>query len=367
VIDDFQDRIIQCGRFHPSPYLRDYIKNVCDKCGLNFQSSILNDSSSLYYNTALFSAPVEKGRFSNSTDYSILGGNEPILTLENLLTDYLTPVFNADWRIVGTTLLFERKDYFTTLATWISTSDLDSQNLLLNGEVCFNWIDKERPAFARLEYSKDAQEYVGYEAAGRYNYLAEWNSPPNPIQSGQKEVTLPFSPARFRDDGVEQDIYSFFATFLGGLFDAAFAGAFSESRYYLLMNQDTAFQMKLLLLEDAAPNSNNLTRRNYPTSIAGAPWVPEFVPATQRFNYPLWFDDGPNNLYSNFHFIDNPRLPGSQNFEFEFEFVFNCSQYRDFEFDKTIQVIKSGVIENGIPLELEVDFKRRTIKVKGIV
>jgi len=367
-MDEVQEKFIQCGRFHPSPYLRDYINNVCDKCGLTFQSSILNDPSSIYYNVALFSAAVEKGRDQNSTNQSLISGNEPILTLEQLLSEHLIPVFNADWRIVGTELIFERKDYFLNLATWINTSDLDASGDLIGGEVCFNWIDEERPAFGRYEYTRDAQEYIGFEAARRYNDLVEWNSPPNPIQSGFKQVTLPFAAARFSDDDVEIDIYSFFADLAGGAFDLTWSGAFSESKYFLLMNQHTAFQMKLLLLEDSVATSNNLTRRNYPPSFAGAIWIDgEFVWNESLFNYPLWFDDNPNNLYTLFHYIDDPRLPGTQNFEFDFEFVFNCGQYQDFDFNKTIEMIKSGSVVNGVPKEIVVDFSNRTIKVKGIV
>lgn len=369
LVDEFQEIMIQCGRFHPSPYVRDYIENVCDKCGLTFSSSILNDASSVYYNTALFSAPVEKGRKQSSTNYSLIVGNEPILTLEQLLTDHLNLVFNADWRIIGTELLFERKDYFLNLATWINTSDLDADGNLINGEVCFTWLDQERPSFGRFEYTQDAQEYVGFEAAPRYNYLQEWNSPPNPIQSGFRQISLPFAPARFRDDDVEIDIYSFFADLFDGAFDATWSGAFSESKYYLLMNQHTAFQYKLLILKDSAPTGDNLTRRNYGNSFTGGPvWIDgKYIDADARFNYPLWFDNGLNNLYASFHYIDNPRLPGTTNFEFDFEFVFNCSQYRDFDFNKTIEMIKSGTVVNGVPKELVVDFSNRTIKVKGIV
>ena len=134
------------------------------------------------------------------------------------------------------------------------------------------------------------------------------------------------------------------------------------------MNQHTAFQMKLLLLEDSVATSNNLTRRKYDTTFAGAIWIDgEFVWNEALFNYPLWFDDNPNNLYTLFHYIDDPRLPGTQNFEFNFEFVFNCAQYQDFDFNKTIEMIKSGAVVNGIPKEIVVDFSNRTIKVKGIV
>jgi len=383
VYDNLQNLLIQCGRVHPSPYAREYIKNVCDKCGLQFQSSILNDPSSIYYNVAFFSAEVQKGRAPDTTNFSLIGKNVPLYTLEQFLNEILNPTFNGDWRIVGNTLIFEREDFFSAGPVWINTVELDNQGLLIDSEVCFNWIDDERPAFGRFEYAKDPQEYLGAEAFNRYNDLIDWNVPPDPSQSGESTTILQVGAARFRSDGVELDVLDFFADFLGGAVNAIFAGAFSESEKYLLMSQHTAYLPKLLLLKDSTPNDNNLTENFYSDSYTGSPVVVpgesnvDVIDQDQRFNLPLWFNEGvissgystniDGTLYGNFHAIKNPRLPGQQNFEFNFAFAFDCFQYNEFSLEKSVELMKGGNIVNGIPLEVVWNFNQRTAKVSGIV
>ncbi len=369
VFDFITDTIVGCGRFHPSPLLRDYITNVCDKCNLTFQSSIINNASSIYYNTVLFNAEVEKGRKNDSTDYTLIDGNKPLLTLEQLLDEFLNMEFNAEWRIVNGVLIFERKDFFAGLSVWVSAATLLDQGRLIDGHICYTWQDKQRPSFLRAEYQPDAQEYIGNEAKPRTDQLVEWNSPYSPMQSGELNKQFPFGAARFRDDGIEKDVYSFFADFLGGIFDALFGGAFSESRKYMLMNQHTAFNMKLMIW-DTTSISEGIVKNDYSNSFAGGNVEDNegnIIPPEERFNYPYWVkSENQNNLYD-FHAIDNPRLPGATQFDFDFAFNFNCSEYESFSFDKTVQLIKGGALINGIPQEVEIDFKTKTMIVKGIV
>jgi hypothetical protein len=378
--DNLADFLVGCGRYHPSPYVREYIKNVCEKCGLTFQSSILNNASSPYYNAALFAAEVRKGvRAPVPGPQTMIEANRPILTGANLLDEYLKPTFNAEWRVINGVLIFERKDYFQNLSTWINTDQLLQEGRLIDDAVCFSWIDKERFAFGRFEYRKDGQEYIGYEAADRYHDLVEWNSPPSPLQSGEKTVILPFGPARFRDDGVETDVLSFLADFLGGAIDAVFFGAFSDWKEVLLMNQHTAQEYKLLILRDSTPNDNNLVKNNYSNTFTGGTLFGDFtdpggdvfngpIANNRRFNYPLWFYEGrDNNLYSLFYFIEDPRLPGSQQFNFEFSFPFKCSEYQSFDFDKSVKIVRGGVLLDGVVEEIKVNFKTRLISVQGIV
>ena len=369
--DNLQDKLIQCGRFHPSPYLREYMKNVCKKCGLEFQSSILNDPSSVYYRAAFFSAEVRQGKDQGSTNYDLITENLPLYTGERFLNEILSPTFNGDWRIIGNTLIFEREDYFFSGPTWINTGQLDDEGRLINSSVCFNWIDEERFAYGRFEFAKDPQEYLGTEAFDRYNEIIDWNVPPDPSQSGEYLLSLTTAPARFRSDGVEFDVLDFFADALGGAVNAIFAGAFSESENYLLLSQHTAYNPKLLLLRDATPNSNNVVENEYNADFQGgfSNVTADDLPSSEnQFNYPFWFKEfSDNNLYTKFHYIKNPRLPGTQKFEFEFEFVFNCEEFEAFSFEKSVQVIKGGSVETGIPLNIVTNFSRKTITVSGIV
>lgn len=368
---DLSEILIGCGRFHPSHYLRTYIENVCGKCGLTFQSSILNNPTSPYYNTVLFAAQVRKGRPGSSMDFTLINENIPIATLYTLLEDYLKPVFNAEYRVVNGTLILERKDYFQTTSVWVDTEVLNNNGDLIDGQVCFNWIDKEQFAFGRFEYQPDAADFVGYEAKDRYNDIIDWNVPFNPAQSGEFVRSLPLSPARFRNDGIETDVYSYFETALGGIINLIFLSAFSLYYRALLLNNHTAFNYKFLISANTfQPANNNWVDSYYNNTYTGGPVIVNGgnVPDPERFNYPFWFkENNTKNLYTLFHYIDDPRLPNSQKFDFNFEFKFNCSQYYDFDFDKTVSTVKGGNVVNGIIKEITVNFKNRTIKVKGIV
>jgi hypothetical protein len=199
------------------------------------------------------------------------------------------------------------------------------------------------------------------------------------IQSGEHVTTLLSSPARFRDDGVEKDILSDLSNFLGGAVDALFFGALSEWKNVLLMNQHTATNYKFLIMKDSTYNSNNLVKKDYSNTFTGGSISAyesatedsstiQNVPADKRFNYPLWFYEGRlRNLYSVFHVIKDPRLPGQQNFNFKFEFAFNCEELQNFSFDKTVRLRKNGVQLQGTVRELTVNYTNRTMIVEGIV
>ena len=136
------------------------------------------------------------------------------------------------------------------------------------------------------------------------------------------------------------------------------------------MNQHTCFAGKFLLLDESTAQSTNYVRRNYNNAFTGGNVQEDgtTIQSDARFNYPLWFkEENANNLYTNFHFIRNPRNPGSQNFDFEFEFVFECDEYQDFDFTKGVEVVKSQTTLTGVVQKIEVDFVKRIIKVNGIV
>lgn len=366
IFEEIRDLAIPCGRFHPSPLVRDYIKNVCDKCGLTFQSSILNDPSSPYYDTLLFAAQVKKGSNRNSTSYLPITENLPVETLETLMNNVLKPTFNANFWVIGNNLIFERKDYFQGVSTWIDAEQLYNEGRIIDNKICFSWQDRERWAFGRYEYQPDAQDYIGNEAKPRFDEIVDFNNPYSPSQSGQLEVQIPFSPARFRDDQIDVDIYSYFANVFGGIVDFFFGGVFSSTQDYLLLSQDTAFNYKLLIWDRTSGIAFAKIKRFYPDLFTGG--NVNGISPLYRFNYPFWFKENrANNLYSLFHFIDDPRNPLTQQFDFNFEFEFSCDEFASFDFSKSIRMIKGGNVAFGIVKDLKVDFAKRIISVSGIV
>ena len=380
-LDDLQNRLIQCQWYHPTALVRDYIQNVCDKCGLTFQSSILNDPASPYYNLLLFSAPVRKGYKPSESNGLLMTENIPIETLDTLMQRHLKPLFNARYWIIDGVFIFERKDYFENTNTWIDSEQLLNDGKILNNRICFSWIDEKKYAYATYTYLQDGSDLISYEAANRYNEIVEWNNPPSPAQEGFMENQFLSGIARFRDDYAGIDT---FATFNVGFFNAVFGNAIDNSRNLLLMSQHTAFNYKFLIWDATSPVNNALIKRDYSSAFTDGPvgpvtnWYPlnndysvadnQSVLPNKLFNYPMWFNEGgTNNLYTLFHYINNPRVPGNKVYDFSFTFEFDCAQFDAISFTKNVRIKMGSNIKFGEIKELKVDFVKRTIDVKGIV
>jgi hypothetical protein len=381
--NDLRDRMIQCQWYHPTALVRDYIQNVCDKCGLTFQSSILNDPSSPYYNLLLFSAPVQRGYKPSDTEARLIEQNLPIESLDTLMTRHLNPIFNARYWIVGNTFLFERKDNFSAAAPWIDAEQLLNDGRIVENEICFSWIDKPQKAFAIYKYSLDAIDITGNEAGLRFEDIVEWNSPPSLRQKESLDVTLLSSMPRFRWDGagtdnLEQQVYA------GFIFALPFIPTIQASRGLLMMAQHTPSNYKFLIWNSASGDENARVQTNYDLNFTLSPVRRPYltpgseilaffnsnntVPPEHLFNYPMSFNNNAaNNLYTLFHYIDNPRLAGTKLFNFNFTFSFDCGEYNGIDFSKSVRLRVGNNIKFGEIKELQIDFVKRTIGVSGIV
>lgn len=376
-LSDMNDRMIQCQWYHPTALVRDYIQNVCDVCGLEFQSSILNDPSSPYFNLLLFSAPIRKGYKPSQSQNLLISENLPIETLDTLMTKYLKPMFNAKYWIVGNKLIFERKDYFVGSSTWIDAEQMLNDGRIIENQICFSWIDRERPAFAEYEYTPDGADLLGNEAGLRYEEIVEWNSPPSDSQSGSLNLLLFSSMARFRNDFAGPDSL---ASYDNGFWNVLFGNRIANSGGLLLMNQHVAFNYKFVIW-DGLSQENSKVQSNWSAFgvfgiSLGSLFSPPLdnysstspVPIDKMYNYPMWFKEQlPFNLYRSFHYIDNPRLPGTKIFNFDFSFSFDCGELDAIDFSKTIRIRVGNTIKFGEIKELKIDFVKRTIGVSGIV
>jgi hypothetical protein len=376
-LSDMNDRMIQCQWYHPTALVRDYIKNVCDVCGLEFQSSILNDPSSPYFNLLLFSAPIRKGYKPSQSQNLLISENLPIETLDTLMNNHLKPMFNAKYWIVGNKLIFERKDYFVGSSTWIDAEQMLNDGRIIENQICFSWIDRERPAFAEYEYTPDGADLLGNEAGLRYEEIVEWNSPPSDSQSGSLNLLLFSSMGRFRNDFAGPDSL---ASYDNGFWNVLFGNRIANSDGLLLMNQHVAFNYKFVIW-DGLSEGNSKVQSNWSAFgvfgiSLGSLFSPPLdnysstspVPIDKMYNYPMWFKEQlPFNLYRSFHYIDNPRLPGTKIFNFDFSFSFDCGELDAIDFSKTIRIRVGNTIKFGEIKELKIDFVKRTIGVSGIV
>lgn len=350
-----------CGRYYNIAKLRDYINNVCQICGTNFKSSILNDTANpvgaIYSDTLLFSAPIRKGYFSGSNRWNLVRENAPIETLETLFNNYLNPTFNAKWEIIGNDLYFERKDFFNNISQWLDTESLLNENRVEDGLICFKWSDKEKPAFGRFEYSADAIEILCNELKDEWRDIVEWNpQPSNPKRKGEHNVTLPFSPAAVTTDDKIDLILPTLPSILQGILGI---GIEADT---MAMHQNNTMNYRLLLVDA------NGRIKDYDTNFTGV------ATGVRNYNYPYWFREGiqgqsgfQNNLYSLFHYIDDPRLPNTQKYDFDFTFEYNCAEVAAFSFEKYVRLYVGNSYKNGTVNEITIDYNKRTIKVQGTV
>jgi hypothetical protein len=296
-----------CGREHPAPLIRDYIQNVCDKCGVEvdgnsapifFAQSFEIETSTRgvigtqnhHYNACYFNAPVKKGiqRVSgspspfrapnyNDTDYWI-PDNKPLLTLDKFLSQ-LALEYNCDWRIKNNKLYFQRKDFYIN-GNYIYDfgNNGADRNKILEG-VCFEWNEIKIPVSTSLEYENDPTDTCGNEAIGQMSGLVvHGNTTLNPNFEGLRNIRPPFGATKFRCDGASADyIYDAAqANVNGGVFSSVF-GIMGDvmdqlnetSMYALLLKDDTAALPKILIWDGERYNAAQCVRPFSVNSFTG--------------------------------------------------------------------------------------------------
>ncbi len=346
--ENFRDRLnefmIGCGRKHPSPLVRKYAENVCGKCGLAYQSSIFNNVNSQYYNTVYFNAPVTKGNLSSDPS-NFIDKNKPLLTGMKYFNQ-LNEAVNGKWRIIGNNLIHERRDYFQTGNIWLDLLTYDPEKII---SICYTWTGRPRYALGHFEYSKDATDWIGNEAVDRWSDIVEWNFPPSSTQKDEYLRYLPYSAARFRDDGIERDVLSDYqgAPFVGPIIQ--------QYDNVMIMNNGTAFNPKLLIW-DGNDTENGKIQTNYGTAAQG-------LPNDEKYNLPFWIDANiaqGNSLYD-FWRIENPREQAFSFFKVSVELVYDCDTYNNRDIDG-IFVTPRGQAQTTL---IEINEKSGTMKITG--
>lgn len=233
-----------CGRVHPAPLIRDYIENVCKKCGVKVDeytapiffsrtlrspkgpfleaSSGVKTGDNPHYNACFLTAPVHKGvrlysGVGNLSDPDIkedttthyITGSSPIMALSDLLHQLKT-LYNAEWRIKYVKgepyLYFWRKDWFhDTDALYDLSIGADDRDKLLEG-VCYEWSEVTYPAYTQGLYASDAIDVSGDEARDQMGGVLNFGEEDNKLLEGElKKQTPYFGATRFRLDGSGTD------------------------------------------------------------------------------------------------------------------------------------------------------------------
>ncbi|WP_133177640.1 hypothetical protein [Chitinophaga parva] len=343
-----------CGREMPSPLVRDYIANVCDKCGIKYSKEtipMLFDPTSDYYNLTWTQSEIQKGVKKDNTDQFWIEANDPLITLDMLLNK-LKDVFNAKWRIAGNVLYFRRKDAFDPGLLYDFTTEPDKSKLVTF--TCYEWNGDKKPAYAKAGYTQDATDTVGNDAISRFNTYVEFNKPINPMLEGEMTKINQFSPARFRFDGVGPDYIEDAAKSMidltGNLLELIthnFRDAFHTVDKGVLLVKDDKFVTPKLIIWDGRSyrdaraigtygwgrdGANNFPQKNPVYNTDGKDYAQVHASDIGRsdtcdpvcfgeystiWNYPMVYDEMfLGNLWDRFHQIDDPRVnpPMNKNF-----------------------------------------------------
>lgn len=331
VFDSFAAVFIEsagCGREHPAPLIRDYIKNVCDKCGVQvndisapvfFATAINIETSSdglkpianPHYNACHLEAAVQRGirRFEdiglfdgttiNKTDYYIYD-NRPLVTLDTFL-DNNKGLYNFEWFIQQSngqpTLFITRKDQFKK-GNYIydfSPTSADFSKLLAG--VCFEWNENTFPASTKGMYVDDASDKPGNEAHKYFNDIVSHGlTDNNPNYKGINDRTTIFGATKFRLDGASEDyLYGAFQIMLtvSGLILPFVNALFIPIRnriaelietyadYALLLEGETCIQPKILIWDTVS--YENAKSQKYASAIP----IPNYPYPQQNLKYNL--------------------------------------------------------------------------------
>lgn len=325
-------------RFHKAPFVSSYLRNICKLCGLQLQSSIFNTGGFWENVNRLDAAIQEGGEDTAEADNIFKDFNAPNITGTDLL-DSLKEFNIGYWIENGNTLVVERKDYQTS--TWIdfATREID--------RLSFNFGDNTPPATRVYEYTNDLSDKTGQEFFRAIcGYAIDYNTPPNPAFRGSEKITFPYGAWRTIDDSAQSV-----------LLQASSAPVLSSfynniSTQSLLMQSGTCGSPKLLEYNGSSPVVD---------AIVFDKNQKFYIDATGRAAAQGW-------LYAQFLEIDDPRVIGIKNKEFELTFEYTCADLRNFQFNKTVRLpLQNGTYKDGTIESLTINFKDGTATINGKV
>lgn len=331
IIANFFVESAGCGREHPAPLIRDYIKNVCDKCGVTVDSSTapiffatsLDIETSAdrfaqrgaqnrwnpHYYACYLGAVVQKG-VRRYDSLSLLAGavknltdwwhpeNAPLHTLDKFL-DELKLLYNANWRLVNNTLYFQRKDYWQDENLVFDFSVNAPDRALLVKGLCYEWNEVKYPAFIEGLYTPDAADVCGNAALKHYDGIVSTGDiSKNPNIDGNQQKRTPIGATKFRLDCADNDyILDAYqqvvnASYLNGflwvptMFDTVFQYFAQYGDYALLLKQETTTLPKVIIW-DGGSYDNAKAFRPY-SVVSGVTGSGNTPPINQPYNnYPF--------------------------------------------------------------------------------
>lgn len=311
------------GQIVAAPLVREMLIEPLAAIGLTFESSILNDAASPYFNLGYLAIQQKNYSFASR---AVIPENIPIRTIEQILSE-LSIFFNGAWDVYGDKLVFERRDNLPDAGAFDITGEEDLR-------LGYSWNTEQKNAYFDLQYNIDIDEKGGNAELNGFNEIVEWNASANENQSGAFKVDLPFSAYvldfPFNSSGI--------ASLLKGFVSA------------LGLN---------------VPSGKHL-------EISGQYiYVPKMIPLLPSTNASgLWAAADPENvigqaLYNNFYFIEDPNYSGFRGLEFTAQFNASCA-FKDAAKEITrVNIPYGNTTALGYVNSIEINYATNRATIKG--
>lgn len=348
LLDLVNDLVTGCGAKHKTPFIHSYLQNVCDVCGLTLQSSILSPGGA-YHNLMRMDA-AQYASLPGSSDAKIEStylDNAPNLNGGQFL-DELNQNLNWEWWLDGNVLRVEPKGEVQGFV-WLEEGD---------GTVvksfCLATTDETINAYGVYEYVQDAADNASNEVRNDWGAVNDWNTPPNDLQRGALQRTLPYSAALFRKDNqgdstlpIDKPIYNN---------SIAFPNLANWKNVLVMSKAVTSFP-KLLMWDGTSAVKNARVAR----FKVGDKW---------DYNTAMWLREthpsGIPTLYkSSFEKTDNPRLSGIRLRTFTMEVCLTCELIASAPKARLVKHSVQGTMKTGKIEQIVINYQTMTATVTG--
>lgn len=251
---DLDNWLTGVGRWATAPLVRQILEYHFTGAGISFQSSILNDPESPYYNMAFFDLTRgEKGSYKDTSRekrIQVMMGNSYLMTVMELVKR-MADLFEAEYRIIDGTLYIEMPEFFNELRN----TNIHRASKCTRYEYDIN----EMYAYGEFSFAEDGVDREGNKTLSYYRQKLEWNNPPRLSQKGKLQRYHSFAPGRFMFDhvGFRKDGFFDFERLIDEFRDGP--ESFIEGFYHnegiirkqdLVLTDDMTSIPKLLILED---------------------------------------------------------------------------------------------------------------------
>lgn len=406
-----------CGNYHPAPLQRAYAQNICDLCGLQFKSSIINDSDSPYYDAVYLDAPISvgtnegdnieylPGTYQGQTQYWVQD-NAPILSGDAYM-EKLKPLYNAIWCIkliphpvtglLVPTLVFERKDWLYNQPVWIDFTNIDPKRIQ---KIEYGYIADDIPAYADIKFQTDGLDASGDKRIPpEYRAIVEWNKDQldpfvsfqfdpyinmplrsilpfanpaiNPLQVGAFDITTGFGAVAVRGDDVIRDPRGDAIAQIGDV-----GAIFRKADKALLISEGKTSAPKAMIWDTASGVDEARVKEYFSGPLINS--------KGHAFNEPFFVRDinydpaeyvndklqmtPEGNIYHNFYQIENPRLFRIKRRTYTLTFDYTCNDLNTVDVTNTVILPYGGNPQRATMQSVKIGYgQKRQMVVTGLV